>query len=33
MEALGCPVDTLPNAGHFVHVDEPDALLRWLLRG
>ncbi|WNG14187.1 alpha/beta fold hydrolase [Cystobacter fuscus] len=33
MEALGCPVDTLPNAGHFVHVDAPDELLRWLLRG
>ncbi|MCY1074144.1 alpha/beta fold hydrolase [Archangium lansingense] len=30
MEALGCPVATLPNAGHFVHVDAPDALLRWL---
>ena len=33
MEALDCPVDTLPNAGHFVHVDAPDELLRWLLRG
>ena len=32
MEALGCPVDTLPEAGHFVHVDAPDALLRWLQR-
>jgi esterase len=30
MEALGCPVATLPDAGHFVHVDAPDALLRWL---
>lgn len=30
MEALGCPVATLPEAGHFVHVDAPDALLRWL---
>ena len=30
MESLGCPVATLPEAGHFVHVDSPDALLRWL---
>jgi pimeloyl-ACP methyl ester carboxylesterase len=30
MEALGCPVATLPEAGHFVHVDAPEALLRWL---
>ncbi|HYO54851.1 alpha/beta hydrolase [Archangium sp.] len=30
MEALGCPVATLPDTGHFVHVDAPDALLRWL---
>jgi esterase len=30
MEALGCTVDTLPDAGHYVHVDAPDALLRWL---
>lgn len=30
MEALGCPVATLPDSGHFVHVDAPDALLRWL---
>jgi pimeloyl-ACP methyl ester carboxylesterase len=30
MESLGCPVATLPEAGHFVHVDAPDALLRWL---
>jgi pimeloyl-ACP methyl ester carboxylesterase len=33
MEALGCPVATLPEAGHFVHVDAPDALLRWLTQG
>ncbi|MGZ3458713.1 MAG: alpha/beta fold hydrolase [Archangium sp.] len=33
MEALGCPVATLPEAGHFVHVDALDALLRWLLAG
>lgn len=31
MEAMGCPVAVLPEAGHFVHVDAPDALLRWLL--
>lgn len=30
LEALGHPVATLPDAGHFVHVDAPDALLRWL---
>ncbi|HYO72881.1 MAG TPA: alpha/beta hydrolase, partial [Archangium sp.] len=30
MESLGCPVATLPDAGHFVHVDAPEALLRWL---
>ncbi|PTL81665.1 alpha/beta fold hydrolase [Vitiosangium sp. GDMCC 1.1324] len=33
MESLGCPVVTLPDAGHFVHVDAPDALLRWLTQG
>jgi esterase len=31
MEAAGCPVETLPEAGHFVHVDAPQALLRWLM--
>lgn len=31
MEALGCPVTTLPGAGHFVHVDAPDALLTALV--
>lgn len=30
LEAAGCPVATLPDAGHFVHVDAPQALLRWL---
>ena len=30
MEALGCPVATLPGVGHYVHVEAPDALLRWL---
>ncbi len=33
MEALGCPVTTLPGAGHYVHVDAPDALLSALLAG
>lgn len=33
MEAAGCPVATLPEAGHFVHVDAPQALLGWLLAG
>lgn len=31
MEAAGCPVATLPEAGHFVHVDAPQALLQWLM--
>jgi len=30
MEALGCPVATLPDAGHYVHVDALEALLDWL---
>ncbi len=30
MEAAGCPVALLPEAGHFVHVDAPQALLQWL---
>jgi esterase len=30
MEAAGCPVATLPGAGHFVHVDAAQELLRWL---
>jgi pimeloyl-ACP methyl ester carboxylesterase len=30
LEAAGCPVATLPEAGHFVHVDAPDALVAWL---
>jgi pimeloyl-ACP methyl ester carboxylesterase len=29
--AAGVPVATLPDAGHFVHVDAPQALLEWLL--
>ncbi|AGC42186.1 hypothetical protein MYSTI_00837 [Myxococcus stipitatus DSM 14675] len=33
MEAAGCPVTTLPDAGHFVHVDTAKELLEWLLRG
>jgi esterase len=33
MVAAGCPVATLPDAGHFVHVDAPQALLEWLLQG
>lgn len=33
MRAAGCPVDTLPEAGHFVHVDAAQALLEWLLKG
>lgn len=31
LEAAGCPVATLPDAGHFVHVDAPQALLKWLM--
>jgi esterase len=31
MEAAGCPVALLPEAGHFVHVDAPQALLQWLM--
>jgi len=27
MEALSCPVTTLAGAGHFLHVDQPQALL------
>lgn len=30
MEAMGCRVATLPESGHYVHVDAPEALLRWL---
>ncbi|ADO74889.1 alpha/beta fold hydrolase [Stigmatella aurantiaca] len=33
MEKAGCPVATLPEAGHFVHVDAPQALLQWLRTG
>ncbi|MCE9673088.1 alpha/beta hydrolase [Myxococcus stipitatus] len=31
LEAAGCPVATLPGAGHFVHVDGAQQLLEWLL--
>ncbi|MBN1207038.1 MAG: alpha/beta hydrolase [Myxococcaceae bacterium] len=31
MQAAGCPVETLPEAGHFVHVDAAQALLQWLM--
>jgi len=30
MERAGCPVATIPEAGHFLHVDAPDALLALL---
>lgn len=30
LEANGCPVATLEGAGHYVHIDAPDALLAWL---
>jgi esterase len=30
MRAAGCPTATLPDAGHFVHVDALPALLDWL---
>ena len=33
LEAAGCPVATLPDAGHFVHVDSAQALLAWLMAG
>lgn len=32
MEA-GVPVNTLPRAGHYLHVDAQDALLDWLAQG
>lgn len=32
LEAAGVAVATLPEAGHFVHVDAQDALLAWLMR-
>jgi esterase len=31
LEAADCPVATLPDAGHFVHVDNPQELLAWLM--
>jgi esterase len=31
MEAAGCPVALLTEAGHFIHVDAPQALLQWLM--
>lgn len=30
MESLGCRVHTIPDAGHYVHVDALDALVAWL---
>ncbi|XXF81506.1 alpha/beta hydrolase [Myxococcaceae bacterium GXIMD 01537] len=33
LEAAGCPVATLPDAGHYVHTDSPQALLQWLKEG
>lgn len=30
LRAAGCPTATLPDAGHFVHVDALPALLDWL---
>ena len=30
MESLGCPVTTIEGAGHFLHVDQPAALLEAL---
>jgi pimeloyl-ACP methyl ester carboxylesterase len=33
MEAAGCPVETLPGVGHFVHVEALQPLLQWLLKG
>ncbi|SET78815.1 Pimeloyl-ACP methyl ester carboxylesterase [Stigmatella erecta] len=32
LERAGCPVATLPEAGHFVHVEALPALLQWLLQ-
>lgn len=32
LRAAGCAVDTLPNAGHFVHVDALDPLIDLLCR-
>jgi esterase len=31
LEAAGVPVDTIPDAGHHVHMDAPDALVELLL--
>lgn len=31
LEAAGCPVDTLPGAGHLLHVDRPAELVERLL--
>jgi esterase len=30
LERLGCPVRTLTEAGHFIHVDRPRTLVEWL---
>ena len=32
MVAAGCPVEHLPEAGHFVHVDAPKEVLAWVMR-
>ncbi len=31
LRAAGCPVETVPGAAHYVHVDAPQALLQWLM--
>jgi len=33
LERLGIPIETIPAAGHFVHVDATDAVVDWLVRG
>lgn len=30
MQAAGCAVETLPGVGHFIHVEAPGEVLRWL---
>lgn len=31
LEKAGCSVKTIPNAGHFIHIDQPDPLLQLLV--